>query len=291
MNRCGQMLVIVLWLLGLLSLAVGGVSVRAVHELRLGGIPLNTVRHQALAQGAVQQAAALLQRDEPHVDHLDELWATGLDPDTKQQLLVEAPLGDGRFSIGVERDGAFVPGLMDEERKLNLNTVAQDVLARLIAAVGPAGVDAQAVATTIVRWRTTCQDIPVPCHGAVFDTIDELRLVPGLSPDLFAALVPNVTVYGSGLVNVNTASADVLSALGCDGTALVQQRSKTGPFQTPPPGCPGVGVTSTFFTVPVEVWIPGRANRARLQAVIDRRGCQAPAPQGQRCLVSWSAHP
>jgi len=275
----GQMLVVVLWVMGLVSLAVGGVAARSMHELRLGQVPLELVQAHAIAEAGLYQAIALIELDDPAVDHLQETWATGIDPDTHAQLLAAVPVGLGVFSVGVEGEAGLQPGLIDEERKLHLNSDAAtvDALRQLIAAVALPGVDAQAVATAIVAWRTSCEELPAPCHGGGLDTVEELLLVPGVTPELFTQLEPSVTVHSSEAVNVNTAPAVVLTALDCDGAALVEQRRPqpdgNGPFASPPAQCPATVVSSTAFTVPITTTLSQRSGRTiRLRAVIDRSG-------------------
>lgn len=53
-----------------------------------------------------------------------------------------------------------------------------------------------------------------------FESVEELLLVKGMSPALFALLAPYLTVYGSGRVNINTAARPVLRALGLSETGI-----------------------------------------------------------------------
>ncbi len=46
-----------------------------------------------------------------------------------------------------------------------------------------------------------------------FRTIDELRLVPGMSEEFFNLLLPQITIYGMKAINPNLASAKVLKSL------------------------------------------------------------------------------
>ena len=275
----GQMLILVLWIMGLLSAAMGVLVMRSTHELRLGRFPLTLVQQRSVAEAAVWQAAALISHDDPAVDHLKEPWATGVDPQTEQQLLGSIPIGEGAFTIGVEDSEGVHIGLVDEQRKLNLNTAAVGHLAHLIEAVGPSGTPAQGIADAILDWRdepvgSACASATPPCHNGPFDTVDELRLVPGMTPALFDALQPYVTVYGAGAINVNTASAVVLNTVGAPGDDWVQQRDEgRHPFTTSPqPGNLLLTVTSTQFTVPVETTLRSTSRTTHLEAIIDREG-------------------
>ena len=264
--RRGQVLIVTFWMIALVSVATGVLMMRATHEARLSRIPLEVVQREAIVQAAVQQAIALLQRDEDlAVDHLGESWATG--EEGGQPVLEHIAVGPGIFTAG----------LIDEERKINLRHASTGVLARLIGLVGPPETDPQELAEAIRDWRTAdepeigvCAE-PQRCHNGLFDSVDELRLVPGMTPELFDALVPYVTVYGGPASNVNTADPLVLRAWDIPeeqvGKIVTQRQSP--PFTT---SYPGLSAQSTAFTVMVEAWIPTLSLRTRLHAVIDRDG-------------------
>jgi len=272
MMRCrsGQVLVVTFWMIGLVSLTVGAIVMRSGHEARLSRFPLESLQREAIAQAAIQQAIALIQRDEDAaVDHLGESWATG--EEAGQHGLAHIPGGAATFAV------------VDEGRKIHLNVASADILQRLINSVGAHGSNPQAVADAVVDWRTAsnpegpaCADRQPPCHNGLLASVDELRLVPGMTPELFDALVPYVTVHPltGASVNINTAPAKVLDAMGClqPGTVLVAQREAANPPVLEPSECPGTGETSLAFTVMVEAWLPTSSLRTRLQAVIDRDG-------------------
>ena len=295
----GQMLIIVLWVMGLVSVAIVALAVRSTHEVRLGRFPLETLQRRAIAQAGVQQAIALLREDDAVTDHRGEPWATGEDQSQQQRFVVVA-VGSGTFSVGVPDGAEWHAGMIDEERKLNLNAADQAALESLITQIGQAGSASPAdIAAAIVDWRDAdsriwCDErqLGYACHNAPFDSVDELRLVPGVTPALFAALEPYVTVYGSGLVNVNTAEPIVLRAVGVSQEtieAIMQQREARQPFtSSPDPANPILTVRSSAFTVPVEGEAHGSSGRAHLQAVIDRVGCKPNPPEGARCILAWS---
>jgi len=123
-------------------------------------------------------------------------------------------------------------GIIDEERKININTADTQVLARLFLAV--LGIDeagALELAEAVVDWRDEDQGGGGSSRGAEnfyyagltfsyqakdsdFQVLDELLLVKGFTPEIFARVRDYLTVYGYGKVNVNTASKPVLLALG-----------------------------------------------------------------------------
>ena len=70
---------------------------------------------------------------------------------------------------------------------------------------------------------------PYPIKNAPFDSLEELRLIRGIGEDFWATFVDpkpddprarNVTIYGSGAVNVNLAQPEVLLARLCSFLAI-----------------------------------------------------------------------
>ncbi len=298
-TNTGQMLIIVLWVMGLVSVAVGSLTMRSTHDLRLGVLPLARVQRLGIAQTGLHQALAVLERDDQTADHLEEVWATGDDPELGTQVLGDIAVDGGRFRVGVrDRDGHLVAGLVDEERKLPLNAAPPEALQRLIETIQAqqGGALNQAapeeIVAGVVDWTDgpeddpLCAALPYPCRNGPFQTVDELRLVPGMTPPLFEALQGHLTVYGSGVVNANTAGPDVLTALGADSAAIIDAR-QDAPFtaDNPPPG--GLGFSSTAFTIPVEAELDRVSGRARIAAVVSRDGCATGAPPEARCILAW----
>jgi general secretion pathway protein K len=140
-------------------------------------------------------------------------------------------LGDGEVRVTIE----------DEERKIDLNRlmlpngIAPDerrlaVFQRLLDTLG---ID-RGVADAVVDWLDTDENpraggaessyylgLPNPYRAKndLFDTIGELRLVRGVTSEVFEKLRPFVTVSSSGMVNINTAPKEVLMSLSA-GTDL-----------------------------------------------------------------------
>jgi general secretion pathway protein K len=56
-------------------------------------------------------------------------------------------------------------------------------------------------------------DIPYGAKNAKFDSVEELALVKGFTPEATRLLTPFVTVWSSGKINLNTAPPEVLLAL------------------------------------------------------------------------------
>ena len=112
-------------------------------------------------------------------------------------------LGTGTFDIAyVNGHGRRVHGLQDEEARSHLNHAPRTVLAAL-----PGGTAAIAEAIEMQRQQ----------HA--FTTPEELLGRGIVSPEVFygtadqPGMAPYVTVWGSGKININTASLPVLAAV------------------------------------------------------------------------------
>ena len=121
-------------------------------------------------------------------------------------------------------------GFVDEERKININVVDLVTLTRLIQQVS--GLDenkSQGIAEAIIDWREIGKtqttgfysddyysnlEYPYEPKNGDFELIDELLLIKGIDKNIFNTLRDFITIYGDGKVNINTASAEVLSVLG-----------------------------------------------------------------------------
>lgn len=121
-------------------------------------------------------------------------------------------------------------GFVDGASKLNINTASKDELARLIQnALNSNAEDAKALSRAILGWRQlgegemegfysddfyASRPDSYSSKDTNFEVLDELLLVKGFNNSIFEKILPDITVYGNGLVNINTTSRKVLSALG-----------------------------------------------------------------------------
>jgi type II secretory pathway component PulK len=126
-------------------------------------------------------------------------------------------------------DARFTLRVRDTGGALNLNQIDEDVIRQFFAlGMGLDYAEADELAQAILDWRDE-DDIPRVNGGEReqyldagapvlppdrdFAEIDELRHVLGMTPELYDAALPYLTLIGSGNVNVNAAPAPVLLAL------------------------------------------------------------------------------
>lgn len=229
----GSILVIVLWSLCLLSAfaVILGYNVRQKIALVKRIDERGALR--LIAEAGVRKACFQIEKEErDSYDSLNDEWSNN--PAGFKEITV----GQGSFSVGYsfidERTGELQGryGLIDEERKININKAAMSVLERLIKIVlGSDEIEAQELSASIIDWRDSDSELSIPLGSAEdayyrglrypyeakdggFEVLDELLLVKGMSNEIFEKLKDYVTIYGSGKVNINTASKVVLMALG-----------------------------------------------------------------------------
>ncbi len=229
----GSILILTLWSLCLLSVY----AVYLGHGVRQKLIMLQHFdersRLRLIAEAGVEKAITQLGKDHTeNYDALDDVWSKN--PVAFRKI----NMGGGSFSVDYNYtdDRSGKPGLrygmMDEERKVNINTADQKTLRRiLIIIAGLDEIDAQELAASIVDWRDEDSQLSIPVGSAEdsyyrnflhsyeskdapFERLDELFLIRGMNRDIFAKLKDYITLYGSGKVNINTAPKKVLLVLG-----------------------------------------------------------------------------
>lgn len=227
----GSVLLLVLWTLFFLSALALAVAAYVGAGVDLASAMKSDQIGYYAAKAGVEQAVTVVACDSNGWDTLMEDWSN--DEDSFRDVMV----GDGMFTVSYEAErpgGKTVVryGLSDEESRINLNSKRTDrsVLRALLQRVGRVdALKARRIADAIIDWRdkddTQLTDgaengyykaLPTAyeCGNGPLQSVEELLLVREVSADLFAALEPYVTVYGSGRVNINTAGPTVLATLG-----------------------------------------------------------------------------
>jgi general secretion pathway protein K len=224
-SRKGSVLVLALWALSLL--AFFAVSMGFSARMRL--LMMDRLRQRGqlrlAAEAGVARAKTQLipPKKETDPDTLKDSWAN--DDNIFKKIKV------GAATFDVQGSESFY-GVVDEERKINVNTAPAVVLQRLFRmASGLSDSDAAACAAAVMDWREAgnaartngaknayYQSLPEPyeCKNAPMDNMDELLLVRGVSAKIYTDICPYVTVAGSGCININTADSFVLQAAGLD---------------------------------------------------------------------------
>ena len=231
-DRRGSVLIAVLWSLFFLAALALAINVLITPQLGLAAKLRDRVMLRYLAKAGVARAIIEIRADETDAyDTFNDPWAYN------EEAFKEIGLTDvGYFSlehalvIGSDKKSERHYGLIDEERKININRAPAGVLVQFFEVVAEvSSQDALGMADAVVDWRDE-DDEPLEsgaespyyealengyaCKDAPFEVLEELMLVKGITPKVFDKVKDRATVYGQGLVNVNTADALVLESLG-----------------------------------------------------------------------------
>lgn len=290
----GVMLVVALLTVVVLELAVA---------MRLEASAGRSFREELLAshlaEAAVQQALREVASQAP-IQAMDEAGALvfyRIVPGSTLPVRLPSlprqrvPLGSGEFSYR----------LTDEEARLNLNTASPARVGNLLQALGLDRRARDVVVDSLQDWRdpddlprangAESEDyylkLPVPyrARNARLQDPAELLQIRGVTRELYAGqaerpgLAELTTVFSRDAVNLNTASASVLTALGLSDaeiTDVVQARTRA-PYTVVPGRFAGRGleVGSATFRIEAEGWVAG-APQARIVAVVQRRSPSSP---------------
>lgn len=193
--RNGSILVGMLWCLALLSVVVVSTLYTARTDLSVTKHYTDQIQARYLALAGVAKAKAIL-----YQDYLDRREAAI----HHNGLLANAPehfqdvtFSRGMFRVGhggnANQPGTWTFGIRDEEGRLNLNTSSREELAKL-----PRSSDSLAAA--IVDFRDDNDQVtpggaesatylalnpPYLPRNAPFQSVDEIKMVYGMSPELF----------------------------------------------------------------------------------------------------------
>ncbi|MBI3601491.1 MAG: general secretion pathway protein GspK [Candidatus Omnitrophica bacterium] len=234
--KTASILIASVWILALLSLLAFGIGFRVAIEARLDKYEADSLKALYLAKAAVVKSRELLSNDSKTYDSLYENGIMLSNQNDLNDLFMNIKiLGSQEVSARVSYTNGDLknyPGMMDEERKININKASQEVLRNLIGVLSDkhkmslGTTTPQELASSIVFWRSQAPgtqenyyeslDNPYPCKHGDFSAIEELLLVQGITLDMLSVLQDYITVFGpdEASININTAPKEVLMAYG-----------------------------------------------------------------------------
>ncbi len=170
--------------------------------------------------------------------------------------------------------GSFEYTITDEDSKLNINTASLNQLKIFLELAGVDSMEVDTIADSIFDWRDTNElfllngaeedyyrslENPYSCKDGLFDVIEELLLVKGMTPEIlygskgegeeesFEGIVQYLTVHDTGKLNINTASSVVLeSLLGIQEAENIMMQRDSEPIRRPQSNGK---VSSSYFTI------------------------------------------
>ncbi|MFA6216153.1 MAG: hypothetical protein WDL87_00665 [Candidatus Omnitrophota bacterium] len=233
-NKKASILIIALWSLFLLTVFAVQLGFGVRQKLTLTKRLEERAQLYSIAEAGARKAIALMLKETEKKSHaLKEPWSNN--PDYFKMIKVGDGMGNICYNAGTQQQSvaeALRYGIVDEERKININKSDIRVLSRIFIAAGVLDEEhAQELAASIIDWRDadsalslsmgSAEDAyyknlkyPYDAKNADFEVLDELLLVKGMTQALFDRISPFLTVYGNGKININTASRESLLAIG-----------------------------------------------------------------------------
>ncbi len=241
----GTILIVSLWILAILTVLSVGLGHRMGLELKVTGYQRDRLRALHFAKAGIRRAILELERDMTSLrtskcDTLYECGVKELESSDDLEKIFKGKLGEGEFVVGyVGSSGRPVLGMMDEERRININKASQELLEALLEVSGIIE-EKEALARSIRTWRGDTEGIDqaslidedryyeelepsYPRKGTPFEAIEELLLVRGMDEAKLSKIRAAITIFGDGKLNINTSDEKVLMAL-----ALASMRKMAG---------------------------------------------------------------
>ncbi len=233
----------------------------------------------AYSEGLEAYAAQVLQRDseaDPGLDTFSDSWAVPLPPQQVPGGRISARMSDLNGCFNLNNLVSKRPDLW--RKRLRNLLVALELDPALSGAIvdwldSDGNIDTEGGAEDNAYLA---QPVPYRTANRVFAHISELRLVRGISGEIYARLAPEVCALPPGTsINMNTASAAVLMSLDSRMTAVLAERirqngqarwtsvelaldevNKQG-VDLKPPDRIDLGVTSNYFLARGEITLDG----------------------------------
>jgi general secretion pathway protein K len=192
----GIALIMVLWVIAVLSVIVLEFCFAMRTELNMTKNYKEELQLYAMAEGGGQRAIAeLIYKHDPGVRQMRKTFKSEEIPEDKKEWVT-----DGRpYPLSFDQ-GTCEIKIMSEAGKVNINLVSETMLRKIITNLGLEGEVRDIVVDSILDWRDPDDFYRVNgaendyyqslreayhCKNGNLDSIEELLLVRGVTPDLF----------------------------------------------------------------------------------------------------------
>ncbi len=195
-NQRGVALIIVLWVITILSVIALEFCFAMRTEINITKNFKEEVQLYAIAEGGVYRAVTeLIFKNDPRLQQMRKSSKSEETAPDKREWVT-----DGRaYSIPSDQ-GVNEIRIMSEAGKVNINTVSEKTLRNILTQLGLEGETKDIVADSILDWRDAddfthvngaendyYQSLkePYSCKNGNLDSVEELLLVKGVTPELF----------------------------------------------------------------------------------------------------------
>ena len=258
-EKGGVALVLVIWIMVVLIAIAGEFSHSMRTEISITRNFKEEEEAYQLALAGIEQAKLEILSINAVVVYLNENNVLVFGKDMVFEEDMEEPLRSERLG-----SGEFSYVITDEEGKININTATIDQLKYFFLETGIDSTEVDTIVDSMMDWRDTNDlhmlngaeedyyqslEKPYSSKDGPFQSVEELLLVKGMTKKYFngskdgadendeetyKGVKNQFTVYGSGRININTASGIALRTLFGDinANAIISLR-ETGPITSP----------------------------------------------------------
>lgn len=218
-SQRGIALLLVLWVLTILMAVVFSFALITRTETHSTISFMERMEQRYYAEAGIERAIAEIIYRRKNLRNEDAgIWKT-------DRTAYGSRVGDGRYIVRV----------IDESGKLDVNTASEILLKNLFLELGVRDGDADIIVDSIMDWKDADElhrlhgaesdyylSLPNPykAKNAAFDTLDELLLIKGMTPEILygttgkKGAIDLLTVYTkNNRINLNAAPKEVLKAL------------------------------------------------------------------------------
>jgi len=291
----GIALMMVLWVLVLLSiLALNHLNSTRWNTASTRNLKEETIAHYIALSGYNEAIHYLMTDKDPSFDYKDSGGNYRIDRET--------PTVTGKRTTP---EGEVEIQIIDEDSKININQASQENLKSLFTYAGLAEDRIAEVVDSILDWKDPSraghrlsgaddsyyEGLPDPYkakHGP-FDVPEELLLVKGIKPEYLYGgkeikpLLPLITTFGTGALNINTVSGDFMNFMGLNNyeiEAIMKQRNpEAGGFSVIPQQFAARGFNS-MASRNLRIEVSGRSGNSTLLSKIVAVVNRQPAGKG-----------
>ncbi len=190
-HKQGSILIVSLWALAILSILSLALAGFVFQEIKFSSFFIRQSMSLPMAKAAMLRVFEDRIKDAtPDYDSYNEL--------TQANIVMLCDKPGYKYYLSERKTAGEKEKFVDEGALININLVSSEVLKRLVG-----------INEDLAKNITESTRRP-------FKRKEELLLVEGMTKDIYNQIKDSITVYGLGKININTASSEVLSALGLD---------------------------------------------------------------------------
>jgi general secretion pathway protein K len=194
----GVALIMVLWVMAILSVMALEFSFAMRTEINITKNHKEDLQRYAMAEGGVQRAITeLIYKNDARLQQSRKTLSLDLEEIPPEQ---REWVADGRSYTLPFDQGSCEIRIMSEGGKVNINIVSEVLLRKIIGQLGLEGEERDVVVDSILDWRDPNDFYrangaendyylslkePYYCKNGNLDSIEELLLIRGITPDLF----------------------------------------------------------------------------------------------------------